>query len=639
MSLQTPLSWTVAQVVSTVSTLNSFRPAIAVDPFDNVHIVWQDQTGYKSSGGDSDIFYRRWNATTSSWSTTLVISNQSTSHSHAPFLATDDSGNVHIVWFDYTDYSGAGNDADIVYRLWNHTTTTWGPVEVVSTSSNDESLWPRIATQNQTAFVVWQDPTPILSSGSDNDIFFKQRNPNGTWTATELVSSESADLSRFPSLTIDTKGNVHVVWDDATNYGSSGGDEDVFYKYKNRTTQLWSTTEVVSTESTGHSERAKIIVDPLGDRHVVWSDVTGILGAGIDRDIFYKLWDHSSKSWGSTQVVSTESTSRSEVPSLERDVLGNLYCLWFDTTNLNNNGSDYDVFFKIWNSTTQGWGAVEVVSIDSTDDSWRPEVALDSTQRLHVVWIDRTPNYLGSGNDIDIFYAVGAVSLVSPVLALLIHPIGTNYEVNTTGNTLVWLPSDANTSNPTYALYRDGQELLNQSWASNTPIIYNLDGLPLGDYNFTLVLVDGWGETLEDVVLVSMINVPPIIINLTPIVQYTHATIGHNLTWIITDLSITNTTYTISQGDTVLTSGSWTPNTPVHFSVDGLDVGNHNYTLSVTDGLGGTTLDTVSVIVTPPANPFLEVGVNTLLGGLLGFGLAGLTLWRIRRGTKYPQYE
>ncbi len=108
--------WTTTEVVSTESTDTSHNPSLALDALGNVHIVWHDGTDYLGAGGDYDIFYRRWNASTSSWTSTEVVSTESTSHSYNPSLALDAEGDIHIAWYDWTDYAGCGSDADIFYK-------------------------------------------------------------------------------------------------------------------------------------------------------------------------------------------------------------------------------------------------------------------------------------------------------------------------------------------------------------------------------------------------------------------------------------------------------------------------------------------------------------------------------------------
>ena len=71
----------------------------------------------------------------------------------------------------------------------------------------------------------------------------------------------------------------------------------------------WSTTEVVSTESTTNSYYPSLAVDAVGNVHIAWEDwMLGMM------DIFYKRWDSSSSSWFTTEVVSTESTDISTNP-------------------------------------------------------------------------------------------------------------------------------------------------------------------------------------------------------------------------------------------------------------------------------------------------------------------------------------
>jgi PKD repeat protein len=80
---------------------------------------------------------------------------------------------------------------------------------------------------------------------------------------------------------------VHVAWDDGSNYGGSGSDDDIFYKYKPAGSS-WSTTEVVSTESTDNSWWVSLMVGSDSIVHVSWQDWTNYGGSGSDRDVFYK---------------------------------------------------------------------------------------------------------------------------------------------------------------------------------------------------------------------------------------------------------------------------------------------------------------------------------------------------------------
>ncbi len=623
--------WSTAEVVSTVSSARSLRPDIAIDTNDNVHVVWEDLTPYSGSGGDADIFYRQWNAATQAWLGTQVISTESSSNSLAPNIAADEFGNLHTVWMDTTNYGGAGIDSDIFFKLWNSTTGSWGPTEVVSSESNAHGNWPIVAAYKGETFVVWQDSSIYGGAGSDVDIFYKHRFQNGSWTLSEVVSTESSALSRFPSITLDTDVNIHVVWDDATNYNGAGNDEDVFYKYKNRTTGVWSLTEVVSTESTGHSERAKIAIDGINNRHVTWFDITNYNGAGVDRDIFYKRWNSTSASWMLTEVVTTESISTSEVPSIVVDIIGNVFCFWFDTTNIAGAGTDQDIFFKIWNVTLQAWSSVVVVSKDSLGDSWRPNAAVDSKLRLHVIWHDRTAGYGGSGNDIDILYAYGYLPSLIVDLTIIQSPGDVIYEYSTTGNNLRWVVADINVTNPTYAVYRDSIEITNQSWTAYNPIVVNIDNLTFGFYNYTFVATDGWGNYEIDASNVSVTNFPPRVISSPNFMMFPEGSIGHLISWVVVDQSLSNPTYAIYRDGIQIETGIWSSGIPITITIDGLTLGDYTYQLLVVDGFGGNSEDVVQVRVTSPVNPLIELFPSLFWGIMIALAPVVLTVLIFRR--------
>ena len=339
------LGWTTTEVVSTESTSTSSSPTIAVDGDGNAHVAWEDYTNYSGQ----DIFYKRWNVTSSTWTTTEVVSTEYTSTSSSPTIAVDGAGNVHVAWEDYTDYY----DREIFYKRWNVTSSTWTTTEVVSTEYTSTSSSPTIAVDGDgNAHVAWHDDSSNFGPGIGWNILYKRWNAtSNTWTTTEAVFTESIGSSSSPTIAVDGAGNAHVAWEDYASYGGSGTDRDIFYKRWNATSNTWTTTEVASTESTSGSYSPTIAVDGAGNAHVAWYDYTDYGGSGTDVDIFYKRWDATSNTWTTTEVVSTESTDDSRNPSIAVDGAGNAHVAWYDYTDYGGSGTDVDILYKRWNTT------------------------------------------------------------------------------------------------------------------------------------------------------------------------------------------------------------------------------------------------------------------------------------------------
>ncbi len=412
--------WLITEVVSTESAYHSYDPSLAVDNLGNVHLAWRDETDYAGSGGDRDIFYKRWEASTFLWTTTEVVSTESTVNSVNPSLAVDAAGNVHIAWEDLTDYTGAGTDEDIFYKRWETSTSTWTTTEVVSTNSTVQSYNPSLAVDTSgNVHITWMDATNYAGSGGDRDIFYKYWNASTfLWTTTEVVSTESTEWSDSSSLAIDAAGNVHVAWYDGTDYAGAGTDEDIFYKRWETSTSTWTTTEVVSTESNDISYLPSLAIDAAGNVHIAWYDFTDYAGSGTDKDIFYKRWETSTSTWTTTEVVSTESTGNSISPSLAIETTGNVHIAWEDLTDYTGAGTDADIFYKFWDSSSSTWTTSEVVSTESTGYSYVPSLAVDSVGNIHVAWFDFT-DYVGSGTDADIFFKLLSGPPPAPELAFI----------------------------------------------------------------------------------------------------------------------------------------------------------------------------------------------------------------------------
>ena len=156
------------------------------------------------------------------WSITEVVSTESTETSNLPCIVYESNGDIHVIWTDETNYGGSGSDWDVFYKM-KPSGGSWTTTEVVSSESNAHSLtYPKSLNidSNGDIHVVWED------YDSDYSICYKMKPSGGSWTSAEIVSS-GIDNYPNPSSVVESDGTVHVVWSDR-----SGGVGDIFYRNK-----------------------------------------------------------------------------------------------------------------------------------------------------------------------------------------------------------------------------------------------------------------------------------------------------------------------------------------------------------------------------------------------------------------------
>ncbi len=400
-------NWATTEILSNSSIVDSYIPAVASDGAGNIHVTWYDWTNNYS------VLYKFKNATTGAWAVTELVSTETIDDSYRPTIAVDNVGNVHIAWEDKTDYNGSGTDTDIFYKFKNATTGIWTNTEVVSTESTGGggSWCPAIAIDGiGNIHVTWYDYT-YLGPGAGPDIFYKFKNVTTmAWTTTEEISNENYGISLQPVIVADGIGNVHIAW-----FNGSGGDMgDVYYIFKNASTGLWTTVEEVSAESTNDSSLPTIALDGVGNIHLAWEDYTNYSGSGTDADIFYKFKNATTGTWTNTEVVSTESTGGSRAPAIAIDNLGNIHVGWMD--NMFYDGHfGANIFYKLKNNFTKTWTKTEVVTTEGPDASVNPTITVNGDRNIHIVWMDNL-NYSGAGTDWDIFYKYYEMDLTPPSL-------------------------------------------------------------------------------------------------------------------------------------------------------------------------------------------------------------------------------
>jgi hypothetical protein len=221
-----------------------------------------------------------------------------------------------------------------------------------------------------------------------------------------------------------------------------------------------------------------------------------------------------------------------------------------------------------------------------------------------------------------------------------------SYVGGSTGHQLSWTlyTGAGSLTSRDYSIYYNGTLNHTAQWTaspSGFPISVNIDGLPVGKNNVTIVagLIDG--DVVQDTTYVTVTNVLPVItMPATAAIELT--TLGNNLSSTITDLSTGATNYWLFQNGSLNQTDSWVHNVPIEWEVDGLAEGIYNFTIVVNDGYGlnvsGTTILTVfnlAPVITMPATAAIELTTlgNNLSSTITDLSTGATNYWLFQNGS------
>ena len=130
----------------------------------------------------------------------------------------DTNDNLFIVWHD-----GPGSYAEIYFKKSTDGGTNWSAPQRL-TWTTGFSTSPYILTDSSnTLHIVWE----YYKWGTldKSQIFYKKSIDGGsTWLGPERLTW-TPDHSNYPTAAADTTNKIHVVWRD-----SSPGNEEIYYK-------------------------------------------------------------------------------------------------------------------------------------------------------------------------------------------------------------------------------------------------------------------------------------------------------------------------------------------------------------------------------------------------------------------------
>ncbi len=195
----------------------SAYPSLAVNSYGTPIIAWEDDTG-----GDADIYIRRWNG--SSW---VVMGANSASgggisdnngDSWSPSLAAGPAGTTIVAWED--DTSGAG---EIYVRRWND--TSW--VEMGANSASGGGISSNGGISASPSLAIGPEDMPVIAwdddTSGDAEIYVRRWN-GSSWVEMGSGSASGGGISGnegdswLPSLAIGSDSMPIVAWEDNLSF-------------------------------------------------------------------------------------------------------------------------------------------------------------------------------------------------------------------------------------------------------------------------------------------------------------------------------------------------------------------------------------------------------------------------------------
>jgi hypothetical protein len=195
-----------------------------------------------------------------------------------------------------------------------------------------------------------------------------------TWQRPDRLTWNSEN-SNFPSAASDSNHTIHLVWQDETP-----GNAEIFYRKSTDTETTWSILNRL-TWNAGESKFPMIAIDSSDIIHMVWQDDTP-----GNREIYYKNSIKGGSTWSSPKRL-TWMAGDSENPVIVIDSSDTIHVFWQDVS-----PGNAELFYKKSTDSGSSWTVKRITW--SSGHSIRPAAAVDSSDNILLVWVDRTPgNY------------------------------------------------------------------------------------------------------------------------------------------------------------------------------------------------------------------------------------------------------
>ncbi len=231
------------------------------------------------------LFYKSTDAGVT-WSDSQCVSHYDSISSQRHAVDTDDSGGVHVVWYDYK-YSPYPWTGDIFYRSSRDSGTTWELIDSLTVAHR--AFYSDILAQGNNLHLVWMDDRHDFDHNFE--IYYRMSTDLGQTWAPEVRLTNAPNWSSSPSLACDGR-YLHLFWSDARE-DTINTIGEIYYKRKDLLVPISEEHE------SSHSSQFSVEVWPNPFTADIYLRITGGRygkdNAGQKSIVNVKLYDISGK--------------------------------------------------------------------------------------------------------------------------------------------------------------------------------------------------------------------------------------------------------------------------------------------------------------------------------------------------------
>jgi len=302
------------------------------------------------------------------WGTAVLIETNNAGSAANPQLSFDASGNAFAVWEQYD-----GTRFNIWANRYTAATGTWGAAALIETDNAGQAYSPQVVIDSSgNATAVWHQ-----SDGTRYHIWTNRyKVSTGTWGVAVKIETDNSGDAEYAEVAVDASGNVVAVWQQ-----SQGSAREIWSNRYTAASGTWGIA--VQIEGLSNSNSPKVAIDASGNAVAVWSRFNSS---------YFNIWSNryiaSTGTWGTAQLIETDTMGNSVSPQVTIDVSGNVIAVWSKSAaNPNDIWSDrYTICSNRYKAATNTWGTSERIDSDNTGSATGPQVAIDASGNAVVVW-------------------------------------------------------------------------------------------------------------------------------------------------------------------------------------------------------------------------------------------------------------